>query len=246
LLISRSKVLSDLPEPGVPSPSQSGDTPVILQLSQPSESFATTLYLDDATRDLYLRTDHTHSLQNRLTLYGMVLENYHQTGILYHTIGVNGATFSDFNDSELFMTQLQALQPDLIIISLGTNETVNRSFPVTGFFREVDQLVNALQEYSPHADILFTTPPDAFRAGKAPNEEIVKAEESLLNYSLSNDLACWDLYQIMGGAASVQSWYGAGLAQRDKLHFTRAGYELQGKLLFEALINGYGSFRSAK
>ena len=39
----------------------------------------------------------------------------------------------------------------------------------------------------------------------------------------------------MGGLKSMEKWQKAGLAQKDKVHFTRAGYRLMGDLLFEAL-----------
>ncbi|MEM7658658.1 MAG: GDSL-type esterase/lipase family protein [Bacteroidota bacterium] len=244
-MVQRSKLLTDS-EPSPASHTGSKETPSRLQLSETSNGFATTLYLDEASRKLFLRANPSSSTQTKWTLYGMVLENYHQRGILYHSIGVNGATFEDFNESEHFMAQIAELQPDLVIISLGTNETVNRPFPVQAFYQEVDQLMHGLEQQVPHAEILLTTPPDALRARRYPNSAISQAQEILLSYSLGNDLACWDLYRIMGGAESVNAWHQVGLAQGDRLHFTRKGYEFQGALLVEAILNGYGSFRAVK
>ena len=39
----------------------------------------------------------------------------------------------------------------------------------------------------------------------------------------------------MGGLKSMEKWQAAGLAQRDKVHLTRAGYLLLGDMLYEAL-----------
>ena len=66
-----------------------------------------------------------NSEQSNFALNGIVLEN-DQNGIIYHAIGVNGARFSDYNKCSLFFDQIQALQPDLIIVSLGTNEAFGR------------------------------------------------------------------------------------------------------------------------
>ena len=43
----------------------------------------------------------------------------------------------------------------------------------------------------------------------------------------------------MGGLGSMQQWQGKGLAQTDKVHFTNAGYQLVGDLLYNALITEY-------
>jgi len=58
-------------------------------------------------------------------LSGLILEN-NNPGILYHNIGVNGAKLSDYNKYPVFFEQLKSLQPDLIIIALGTNESFDK------------------------------------------------------------------------------------------------------------------------
>ena len=49
--------------------------------------------------------------------------------------------------------------------------------------------------------------------------------------------AVWDQFVIMGGLNSINKWVAEGLAQKDKVHFTRSGYELLGDLLSNALFN---------
>ena len=53
------------------------------------------------------------------------------------------------------------------------------------------------------------------------------------------EAAVWDQFDIMGGLRSMQKWQNEGLAQRDKVHFTKDGYILIGDLLFNALIERY-------
>ncbi|RMG58051.1 MAG: LysM peptidoglycan-binding domain-containing protein [Bacteroidetes bacterium] len=242
LLIRRSKVIDALPTPSeAPAPGSN-----ILSLSQAGSPFATSMYLEEPTTELYLRGHVQRPQQSALTLYGMVLENYRSSGILYHMIGVNGAKFSDYNRAAYFWPQLQALHPDLVIISLGTNETADPSFRGGGFYAEVDQFVHRLEQYLPHADILVTTPPDAYRARRYPNPQVQQARDILLRYALSQDLACWNFYDIMGGAESISAWYQSGLAQGDRLHLTQPGYELAARLLYQAIIDGYGAYRSLR
>jgi lysophospholipase L1-like esterase len=44
----------------------------------------------------------------------------------------------------------------------------------------------------------------------------------------------------MGGEGSVRKWREQDLAHTDFIHFTKAGYELQARLLLEALSSAYG------
>jgi lysophospholipase L1-like esterase len=43
----------------------------------------------------------------------------------------------------------------------------------------------------------------------------------------------------MGGLNSMKQWESAGLANRDKIHFTESGYILIGDLLYNALLDRY-------
>ena len=52
-----------------------------------------------------------------------------------------------------------------------------------------------------------------------------------------SNVAFWDLRSIMGGKNSVLNWFKLKLAATDKLHYTKAGYELQAQLLIKALLN---------
>jgi LysM repeat protein/lysophospholipase L1-like esterase len=179
-------------------------------------------------------------------LYGVVLENYHQSGILYHSIGVNGAKFEHYNESKFFHEQLMALKPDLIIISLGTNEAVNGYFNGDSFSNQVDELIHDLEQHNRFANILVTTPPDSYRKNSVPNPNVEKISDALTTYALRNNLASWDFFQVMGGMGSVQAWHQYYLAQDDRLHLTKRGYELQAQLLFDALMKGYESYKNRR
>ncbi len=206
--------------------------------------FTSTVYLSDLTHQIHLQAQPNRNRQQQATFYGLVLENFNARGILYHTIGVNSAQYRHYARADVFAEQLQALRPDLVIISLGTNESVGY-FSEERFFQQVDDLVHNIEQYMPHTAILFTTPPDAYYQGKT-NAKVNLCREVLLRYAFNNDLSCWDLYEVMGGENSVDQWYHAGLAGRDRLHFTKAGYELQGKLLYEAILHGYDAYLSGR
>ena len=244
LLIKRTKIINgnsnQLPQSGYQ------DYGSISTDFKSSTQFVSTVYLPEAVNTVFLRGDKELSSQHEATIYGIVLENYESRGILYHMVGVNGAQFIHYNNSELFLEQLQVLKPDLIIVSLGANETANKWFNAGNFEKHLDKFVHSLKRNTPEASVLLTTPPDALLSRQYQNKHVMKARDILVNYAIKNSLAAWNFYDVMGGMESIRNWYSSGLAQRDHLHLTKAGYELQGTLLFEAIINGYGSYRSER
>ena len=206
--------------------------------------YSSSVVLDYPVNAIALQGERSSPQQVQSMIYGLVLENTRNTGVLYHTIGVNGAKYEHFNASKLFIEQISELTPDLIIISLGTNEAMIGGFSPGSLYRQVDQFIASLERNMPHASILITTPPDTYLAKKYVNPNGTRAKDLLFNYSMNNDLACWNLFDIMGGEGAIDLWYRNGLAQNDRVHFTWKGYGLQGDLLFEALMNGYGAFQS--
>jgi hypothetical protein len=50
------------------------------------------------------------------------------------------------------------------------------------------------------------------------------------------------MYEVMGGLNSVVLWEKNGLAQRDKIHFTREGYLILGDLFFNALMKNFEEY----
>lgn len=75
--------------------------------------------------------------------YGFNLTNG-QPGILYHSVGVNGAMFVNYTD-ENYVRQLALLNPSLLIISLGTNETFGRRFTRNEFAGQIEDFISLVK-----------------------------------------------------------------------------------------------------
>ncbi|MET0638109.1 MAG: GDSL-type esterase/lipase family protein [Chitinophagaceae bacterium] len=172
--------------------------------------------------------------------YGVSLENS-SPGVIYHSIGVNGARYDQYNNATLFWHQLPALNADLYIVSLGTNEAQRAAFAETAFLQEFNQFIDKLRMASPHASILVTTAPDSYK-GRYSNKVLKALNTSLTKEANRLYLPCWDLYKITNGFGSAYSWSRRGLMSRDRIHFTAEGYRLQGQLLFNALAKGYNDY----
>jgi len=181
---------------------------------------------------------------NTKEFYGVSLENSNP-GVLYHTIGVNGARFDQYNIASLFWQQLGALNADLYIISLGTNEAQRTDFNDPAFQQQVSLFLQKLKQVSPNAAVLITTAPDSYYRRRHSNVVLRSLNISLNNYCAKQSIPLWDLYRISNGYGSAYSWLKRGLMSNDRIHFTSEGYRLQGTLLFNALAKGYNNYISS-
>ena len=170
--------------------------------------------------------------------YGFSLMNG-KSGILYHSIGQNGAMFSHFTSSD-YMRQLALLQPSLLIVTLGTNEAfTTQNYIETKFLSQVDDFIQLVKEYLPATAILLTTPAECFRRtrnGYVRNERISLVAKEITEYAQREGLACFDLYGMTGGANSCNKWQETKLLGSDRIHFSVDGYLEQGKLLYKAIV----------
>ena len=205
-------------------------------------SVAASLRLDSLRDYVALRATRRRPNQSSGLLYGLLLEN-DQPGILYHGIGVNGAAVRQYNRNPLFFEQMPLLNPDLIIVSLGTNDAfIPGRFTPERFTGQLDTLVSGLRLRCPQAEVLLVSPADSYRNRRDRNPDLARLAAVLRSYAQQHDLAYWDFATVQGGYGSMGQWRTAGLALNDFVHFSTKGYDLQGYLLYRALQDGFATF----
>jgi lysophospholipase L1-like esterase len=178
-------------------------------------------------------------------------------GVLYHTIGNNGATYSMYSLIGNIGKSLTVLTPDLVIISLGTNEAFGKMSDAT-FYANIDLLVNDIRKHNPDAEILLTTPSECQRSayvttavrrrGKGRrrrtttkvrtyqvNSNVNRLRNVIIKYGAEKQIAVYDFYEAAGGVGSSAKWLQNRLLSSDRIHRTWAGYALEGELLYHAL-----------
>jgi lysophospholipase L1-like esterase len=198
------------------------------------------LVLDSLRDFVELRATRSTPRQASGEVYGLLLDNG-QPGVVYHTIGVNGAAVRHYNRAPLFFEQLPVLAPDLVIISLGTNDAYEPGFDPSAFAQQLDTLVSRLRRRCPEAEVLLTAPADSYRARRYRNPDLPCLRTVLRAYAQAHDLAYWDFAAVQGGAGSMRTWLAHGLAAPDLVHFTTKGYDVQGLLLYLALQDGFSA-----
>lgn len=168
------------------------------------------------------------------------------SGVVYHILGVNGATCQSFSTPE-HIRQIADLHPDLVILSFGTNEAHGRRYNASEHTAAMNYLIAELKASCPDVAFLMTTPPGAYvrngRRGKIINPRTPLVVENELKFAREHGIAIWDMYDIVGGKQrACLNWNAANMYQRDKIHFTHEGYTLQGLLLHEAFIKAYNHY----
>jgi hypothetical protein len=177
-------------------------------------------------------------------IYGLLLEN-EQAGVLYNNIGINGAEYRHYNKNVMLQDQMALLNPDLIIISLGTNEAYAPRYNNKEFYDQIDTLINSLKLKNPDAAFILTTPGDSYKRRKYKNPNNLKATNTIIDYCKSHNVVYWNWFQIMGGTGVVNKWAIKGLTSKDKLHLSRKGYEIQGALLHAAILKAFNDYTIA-
>lgn len=194
-----------------------------------------------------------------LTIYGAMLSG-DTPGLFYHAIGNNGAAYETYNRIGNVGAGIAPLDPNLIVISLGTNEAFGK-FNSASFKNSVDRLVKNIRAANPDAILLLTTPMECHKSvvttkkvrvkgkrGKrrtvnrtsrsySVNPNIAPIRNVILEYGRENGIAVYDWYEVAGGRGASASWISNNLFAKDRVHHTHKGYNVEGRLFYEAVMD---------
>ena len=183
-------------------------------------------------------------LQGKGKVYGVSLET--PTGVIVDNIPMRGCSGNIFTkiDSTQLSDFYRETNTRLIILQFGGNmipQTENAS-TISGYVRStLRQQVRYLRACAPDAAILFIGPSDMSTNidGQMTTYPLVPYMDKLLKKMAEEErFAYWSMYDAMGGKDSMVRWVEIGLAGSDYVHFTRAGANKVGRMLYEWLM-GY-------
>lgn len=177
-----------------------------------------------STRKLLLKT---YSDDNNF--YGFHFANG-KNGVIFNSVGVNGATYADFTKFPLQFQQLKTLNPQLLIVALGTNEGVSK-ITEEEFKESVENFITNWKLENKYSPILLITPTD----NTINAQKTKKIADWIIEISQKHQIAYLDLYQAMGGAGYFRKALAKKVANKDGVHLFKAGYEEQAKVIWEAV-----------
>ncbi len=183
--------------------------------------------------------DKTDSLQNFFECYGMMIESCKNKGVVYNSVGINGAGYSHLLTQTLFDKQIEELKPDLVVIDLGANDFYGYRYNRTMMEANLKEIIHKVKKASPQTSVLISCSQDIYYRRRR-NIYATYPFSKLIQGTAKEEGAAWyDYYSISGGRYSMLKWRRYRLAKRDKVHLTTAGYHVKGDLYLNALLNSY-------
>jgi hypothetical protein len=187
----------------------------------------------------------------RARLFGVTFRK-RAIGVIYDSIGLNGTwagVLAHHMNGEHWMEQLRLAKPNLVVINYGTNESGYKNYVETSYPKDVKEIIRRVKTAAPESAVLIMSPMDrgareaGGTIGTVPSlPQLVTVQAKL---AAENDCAFFNTFQAMGGQGTMGRWYMAEprLVSADFIHPMPAGARLVGTLLYNALMDGYNSYK---
>jgi lysophospholipase L1-like esterase len=189
--------------------------------------------------------------QGTVTLFGIDFRRG-STGLLYDSLGLNGATTSVLARvlaPGIWRQELDHAAPTLIVVNYGSNESSFGTFVHKQYAAELRLAIDRLRTAAPSASILIMSPMDrGERQGLDDIEtmstipEIVAIERQV---AAESHCAFFDTYDAMGASGTMARWYAASprLVTADLLHPTPQGAAIVATLFVQQLSLRYDRWK---
>jgi lysophospholipase L1-like esterase len=189
-----------------------------------------------------------------------------QTGITYNSVGYPGAQATLVNkfSSKLFANDLIRINPQVVVLSFGTNEASNDGLDIAKYAASYEAMVGKIKATLPQAAIVVIGPPDFSEAvnckkgncireasaakgkiGAAGSDcgwrtppKLAQIREAQREVAERNGLVYWNWASIMPSECGAHRWFTASppLMAKDHVHLTLEGYRKSAGEFLNTLI----------
>jgi len=185
--------------------------------------------------------------------YGFSLQS--ETGVHVDNIAMRGSSGTIFRriSAGQLDEQYEELNVKMILLQYGGNTVpyIKDSTKAENYGKWFASQIRFLQRLNPDAGMILIGPSDmATKVGTEfktfPYLELVRDE--LKKAAFNTDIGFWDLYEVMGGRNSMQSWVEADppLAGSDYVHFTGRGARKVAELFHKALWQDFEAWKTSQ
>jgi lysophospholipase L1-like esterase len=185
--------------------------------------------------------------------YGLVLETS-GPGVVWESVSMIGAFTRRLHgfDPEHIAGQIAHRSPDLLVLNFGGNDLrrlVGGSVTPEAYAQEYGEALDRLKALRPEQPCLIVGVIDHGKSGSftvAPEvvDTMIATQRTV---AFDHGCAFFDTVAAMGGAGSLRRWRerSPSLAEPDLKHLNNRGRDVMGKLMYQALVAGYESYRHA-
>jgi lysophospholipase L1-like esterase len=173
-------------------------------------------------------------------------------GLLYDSLGLNGATTSVLArvlEPALWKQELNHAAPALVVINYGSNESSFGAFVHKQYAPELRLAIQRVRDQAPGASILIMSPMDR---GERSGLDEIKTMDTIpeivaiqRQVAAETHVAFFDTFDAMGGDGTMARWYAASprLVTADLLHPTPQGATIVAGLFIDQLDLGYNRWK---
>lgn len=168
--------------------------------------------------------------QQAMVIQGFLIKPV-RPGVIWGLSGTNGARIDHYLQNPDFQKHLKRIDPQLIMICLGTNDAFFSPFQpekVKGFLTE---LLARIKSACPDAAVLLVGPPDHCMNRKKPNPRTALVNQIFSETAEELDFVFWNQQMAMGGPSAIFAWRQRSWAMGDLVHFSPEGYRKLSALL---------------
>jgi lysophospholipase L1-like esterase len=179
-------------------------------------------------------------------VYGVSLESV--KGVMVDNIAMRGSSGTVFRKTGAahLSAAWQDMNVAMVILQFGGNAVpyINDSAAAEGFGRTFAAQVKLIKRVLPDASILIIGPSDMATLidGEMRTFAMLPyVNETLKKVALLEKCAYFDMFEVMGGANSMQAWVAANppLAANDYIHFSPLGARKMAEVIFAVLMNEF-------
>ena len=156
-------------------------------------------------------------------------------GIRVSGIGVNGARLKLFNFHDTFFKELKKINPDLIILAFGTNESYSGVSAIE-FCLQISEFINKINNGTYKTSIIVASPPLSLLKKGQPNTYIAEYNQCIKKDCNRNQYAVFPLYDLLENIGGIKALKQQKLISGDNVHYTRKGYAWIAQQLYSSLM----------
>lgn len=172
---------------------------------------------------------------------GFWVRNSNNQGVVLSALGINGYQLNQWDrwNTQAWQKELSIIEPDLIILSYGTNEAYN-GLEIEEVKQTLIQIIRQIRASSPNSAIMIVGAPESLKntagsCGTRPTN-LTELQNMQREVAASQHTLYWDWQAAMGGECSMKSWISQGLARSDGVHFTPSGYQRLGLAFANSIL----------
>jgi LysM repeat protein len=186
------------------------------------------------TRSITIQFKQVISAQKSFSLHGISINN--SRSLNFHSVGMRGCGYNEFNRLELFKQQLPLISPDLVILDFGQHENYRGNETEAAYLEPLKQSIKTIRDAMPASKIMVVIPQDCVRGGRTL-QTFEKYQQAIIALCKTERIAYYDWYRVSGGKYSAQYWLDYALFLPDGLHLNEQGTDLKGQLYADAFRN---------